>query len=518
MISARQTPSLKHRVRSRLRTVVIWVMLISLCLSMLQLPVASALAVVVSLDPLSTTLALGDPPFSVDVTIAGVTGLGAVDLQLAFDPGVLQVVDADPATPGTVEIVDGDIFTGTLPASNTVDNTTGIITYQITGISSFTGDGVIATIIFTPTAVGTSPLTFTTLNLMDLFANPIAYQAPLDTGSYTVTEAPTATPTSTPTHTPTATATHTPEVTITPPTETPTPTATRTSTPTSTATRTATPTTTYTPTPEGTITPPTSTPTATSTPTSGPTATATATNTPAFLELPLVFKNFIVATPTPTATETPTTTSTPTITTTPSNTPTGTITRTPTVTRTSTVTRTPTISPTPTLAPGECRELIINGNCETDTTSWSFIPTEYTAGYSTAQAHGGTRSLRTGIESGNPKYSYSSVQQSVYVPAEAEHLTLSFWYYTQATSPQGTTDRSYALIIDQSGRYYYLTWLTGAAANGRTWVYAQFTEESFPTLLQFRGQRITIHFETQNDSWGGIAAMYTDDVSFQVCR
>jgi len=95
---------------------------------------------------------------------------------------------------------------------------------------------------------------------------------------------------------------------------------------------------------------------------------------------------------------------------------------------------------------------------------------------------------------------------------------LSFWYYTQATSPQGTTDRSYALIIDQSGRYYYLTWLTGAAANGRTWVYAQFTEESFPTLLQFRGQRITIHFETQNDSWGGIAAMYTDDVSFQVCR
>jgi NADPH-dependent 2,4-dienoyl-CoA reductase/sulfur reductase-like enzyme len=173
------------------------------------------------------------------------------------------------------------------------------------------------------------------------------------------------------------------------------------------------------------------------------------------------------------------------------------------------------------LAPGECRELIVNGNCETDVTSWSFIPTEYTAGYSTAQAHGGVRSLRTGIESGNPKYSFSAAEQSVYIPAEAEHFTLSFWYYTQATSPQGSTDRSYSLIISTQGgqvRYDYLTWLTGAAANGRTWVHAEFTEVTFPKLLQYRGQRITLHFETQNDSWGGITAMYTDDVSFQACR
>lgn len=176
------------------------------------------------------------------------------------------------------------------------------------------------------------------------------------------------------------------------------------------------------------------------------------------------------------------------------------------------------MSPTPTLGPGECRELIVNGNCESSVPSWVFVPTEYTAGYSSAQVHGGTRSLRTGIETGSPKYSYSAAQQAIDVPLEAEHLTLSFWYYAQATGPQGDSDKDYALIFDQYGHTHYLTWITYPSTNDRTWKQAVFTEQSFPALLQFRGQRIYVHFETYNNSWGGIAAMYTDDVSFQACR
>ena len=38
------------------------------------------------------------------------------------------------------------------------------------------------------------------------------------------------------------------------------------------------------------------------------------------------------------------------------------------------------------------------------------------------------------------------------------------------------------------------------------------------SLAQFKGQRVTLHFETYNNGWGGTAAMYVDDVSFMACR
>jgi len=510
MISRHQAAS-KFRLRPHLHTVLVLFVLLGLCAVLRSHVLRASSLPVVTFDPLTQTVPLGSS-FVVNVTIRGVTDLSAIDLQLAFDPSILQVVDADPSSPGTVEIQPGDVLSGTAPVMNQVDNTAGEIVYEIFGTSDFSGDGIIATIFFTPTAMGTSPLTFTVLSLLDKTANPIIYQTPLDEGSYTVTAAPTAIPTETPTETPEPTATDTPEPTIAPPTETPTPEPS--ATPTGTVEATATPT--HTP---ATIEP---SPTPTETGTPGPSPTPTVTNTPAFLYLPLTLKNLVVQPPTPTPTETPTITNTPTHTGTPtitptaSNTPVGTLTRTPTATRTPTITRTPTVTPTPTLAPGECRELIINGSCETEVTSWSFPPTAYTAGYSTTRAHGGVRSLRTGIESGSPVYSYSSAKQSVYVPAEAEHLTLSFWYYTQATGSD--SDKDYALIVDQAGRYYYLTWLTWPYTNGRNWVHVELNETSYPTLLQFRGQRITIHFETFNNGYGGIAAMYTDDISFVACR
>jgi len=156
----------------------------------------------------------------------------------------------------------------------------------------------------------------------------------------------------------------------------------------------------------------------------------------------------------------------------------------------------------------------VNGSAETSA-GWYFPVTAYTANYSEAQKHSGKRSLRTGIETGTPKYSYSAAEQSIYIPLDARTMNLSFWYYTQSNSPFSDDDWSYVLLIDSRGAYHYLLRIQYPNTNTRTWTKAEFTEQA---LGPYRGQTVTLHFETFNTDWGGITAMYADDISFQACR
>jgi hypothetical protein len=429
----------------------------------------------VSLDPASQSVLLGTQ-FDVAIHVAGVTDLKRVDLVVGFDPSILTVIDSQSATPSSVEIEPGDIFPTTDVPYNVADNTAGTIYYNIVGTSFFTGTGTIATITFEAIGTGSTTVSFSSHNLT------AGNDATIPHSAISATVTVQSVLTETPTTTPTPTVSNTPAFTWLPvvlkewlvvgPTLTPTLTPTVTETPTNTAT-------------------PSETPTATSTVTPSETPTATSTVTPSI-------------------TPTPSTTLTPSITPTPSTTLTPSITPTPSTTYTASVTP----SATPTLTPGACSELVANGGCESNA-AWYFPTTAYTAGYSAAQAHGGTRSVRTGIETGYPVYSYSAASQAIDIPVDAKQINLSFWYYAQSSSPFSDEDWSYVLVIDARGAYHYLLRVRWPDTNAKTWTKAEFTEQ---VLAQFRGQRIRLHFETANTDWGGITALYVDDVSLQVCR
>jgi hypothetical protein len=241
--------------------------------------------------------------------------------------------------------------------------------------------------------------------------------------------------------------------------------------------------------------------------------------------LPILQKNV----PSPTATPTRTKTSTPTKTVSVSPTPTKTATWTPTPTSqwTSTPTRTPTRTPTATTS---CYNAIANGGFE-GTGGWDLPATEYTAAYSTAHAHGGSWSLRTGIV--NPadnRYAYSSGRQLVAIPANATSATLGLYIYPISGEsalkplpalPQSllddlfgdaplANDLQYVLILNQSNQV--IDTLLWQRSNSQAWALKEFD------LLGYAGYSIKIQVGTYNDGYDGITAMYVDDVLLEICR
>jgi len=182
--------------------------------------------------------------------------------------------------------------------------------------------------------------------------------------------------------------------------------------------------------------------------------------------------------------------------------------------------------PTPTPTPTPDTELIINGGFESEA-GWQTPITSHPAGYSTTQAHGGARSMRTGIEDSQDNvYSYSSAWQAVSIPSNTVAATLHFWEYpvsqeTEAWEMEGpmpfsgdprllqvTDDTQYLLILDQQGDW--LDTVLWRRSNARTWL------EHTHDLIQYAGQTIRLHFGTLNDGQDGVTAMYVDDVSLQV--
>lgn len=137
----------------------------------------SATATSVTVEPLASTVIVGDST-TVDLVIRSVSDLYGVQLQIDFDPTLVQVLDADPGEPGV------QIALGTCPApdwvlSNTADNTAGTIGYAVTSLNPSpvcNGDGLIASVEFEAVAVGESPLHFSDL----LLATPDGEEIPVD--------------------------------------------------------------------------------------------------------------------------------------------------------------------------------------------------------------------------------------------------------------------------------------------------------------------------------------------------
>jgi len=186
----------------------------------------------------------------VDVLVENAPIIYGADVQVIFDPVMLEVVDADEGTPG-VQPGHGDFLD---PEQSYIlqylaNNATGVIDYALTLVNPappVQGDGLLAQITFRAKAEGQ-----TTISIAEgLFGNQAGETiAPALEGlQVSITAAPTATYTPTPTDTPTHTSTPTPSRT---PTRTPTHTPTNTPTRTPTRTLTRTPTRTATPLPLG---------------------------------------------------------------------------------------------------------------------------------------------------------------------------------------------------------------------------------------------------------------------------
>lgn len=103
----------------------------------------------------------------VPVEIRNVEDLYAMDIEIQFDPTILQVEDADPDTDG-IQVAIGTFLDAGLVLYNTVDNNNGTIHFVMTQVNPSegkTGSGVVLVIYLRGINVGTSQLAVTFLEL-----------------------------------------------------------------------------------------------------------------------------------------------------------------------------------------------------------------------------------------------------------------------------------------------------------------------------------------------------------------
>jgi len=121
------------------------------------------------IQPSSSYVNVGDT-VTVDIRIEDVPdgddGLYGVDVQLSFDPALLEVQDADGNPANGVQIEVGSFPAPDVIANNKADNSAGTIWYAVSQRNDLhpdpvSGSGTLASITFKGLAVGTSPVAFT---------------------------------------------------------------------------------------------------------------------------------------------------------------------------------------------------------------------------------------------------------------------------------------------------------------------------------------------------------------------
>ncbi|MFN8498689.1 MAG: cohesin domain-containing protein [Anaerolineae bacterium] len=118
--------------------------------------------------PAGSSVTVGNT-VTVDLRVDSIENLYGVQLELGFDPQVLEVVDAYPTLPG-VQISDGDFLIPDASILNRVDNSSGTIEYAVSlrgskpGVS---GSGTLARITFRGRQAGVSRIMFTHVVLSD---------------------------------------------------------------------------------------------------------------------------------------------------------------------------------------------------------------------------------------------------------------------------------------------------------------------------------------------------------------
>jgi LysM repeat protein len=123
----------------------------------------------------------GGQTTTADIVIEDVAELWGAEIELRFNPALLQVQDADPGAEG-VQIQPGSFPSPDFVAENRVDNATGIVNYVVTQLAPkepVKGSGVLASITFQGMSQGSSDLTISVAKLATNQGQPIlaAFQA-----------------------------------------------------------------------------------------------------------------------------------------------------------------------------------------------------------------------------------------------------------------------------------------------------------------------------------------------------
>lgn len=114
----------------------------------------------VRVDPTATAIAVGQA-VTLSIKIDDVSDLSGAEIHLAFTPGVLEVVDADPGQAG-VQITNGSMLQADFVAQNVADNAAGTIDFAVMQVNrpGVAGSGTLAIITIKGKSVGLSPVTF----------------------------------------------------------------------------------------------------------------------------------------------------------------------------------------------------------------------------------------------------------------------------------------------------------------------------------------------------------------------
>lgn len=153
----------------------------------------------VAVEPAGSTISVGDATTTA-IQAREIASLYGVELQLEFDPAIVQVVDADEDRPG-VQVAPGSLLTSRnhFVAVNRADNEAGTIRFAASLLNPeepFDGSGELAAIAWRGVAPGTTALQLTDVALSDEDGGLLTVT--LEDGTITV-RAPTPTPTLTPT-------------------------------------------------------------------------------------------------------------------------------------------------------------------------------------------------------------------------------------------------------------------------------------------------------------------------------
>jgi hypothetical protein len=169
----------------------------------------------VSLDPSDPEVDVGDT-VDVEVVVEDVVDLYYVELYVTYDPGLLEVVDADPDTDGIQ--IEAGTFLGedaTVDANEASQEDGDLLFIQEADTDAVSGDGTLATITFRGKAPGTSDIIIDDQVLYPQDVTADAITATVQSGTITVVGDVTATVTvegsATPSPAATALPTYTPK-------------------------------------------------------------------------------------------------------------------------------------------------------------------------------------------------------------------------------------------------------------------------------------------------------------------
>jgi hypothetical protein len=156
-----------------------WTLMLFGCWGLIFWVVSSAAAqgAGVWLDPATLDLAPGDVG-TLDIRVENVARLAGAEVHLAFDPVLLEVVDAEPSAEGT-QIAHGDFLSPDFVAQNDADQRVGTVDYAIACLPAdkeVSGSGVLARVTVRALAEGETLVPVNGVLLADSDGQPISVE------------------------------------------------------------------------------------------------------------------------------------------------------------------------------------------------------------------------------------------------------------------------------------------------------------------------------------------------------